>query len=621
MNRIDISKFSVAYISGSSPAEQHALDELTSYFHKGTGKNLKQEHVPEEALPHCSILMASRTAHRVTGPAAAGRRPSFKTDDEFAIRNMGRHGVLLIGASPRALHYAVYAFLNKLGFHWPSCGRHWEIAPARKVRSIEDPTTCESPRFAHRGIDPVDRIAEYTPKAVADHMDWIVRNRMNRFICMLRNDPGHMMQNLVPVIAHEASLRGIGVTVPIHAMDVIPRCLFKEHPEYFSYRPSMFGGSEPRLPVTKAGGGRREAKQLCVSNKAMLKRFGKNLRRLVDRFPPTITDFCINANDGAGFCSCSYCRKLRPSDQAQVLWNTARESLATYRPEIRLHRLSYRSWQEPPSVIHADPDDMASVLCDTIVRSNERPLDEPAGADDHWFPGEPHLGSAHEAVLHRMKQWVRRGFTLVAWENVMRMYRRGTGGGMARIFEKDFELHDRIGVSGSIFEAWIQYWPGFAASFYAASRMLWNRGLSANSCIDEFSRLSFGKARKPVAEYLKGLESVTQRNLEEYKVFDRLTDRDVERFTGLFGEARSMIADTNGRARLRDLEDNFEYMRLWRDEKLEYKAAQHALKQGRYDEAGPTAADDSEEPTSRGTRRNNRATDRLLRLASVESVP
>ena len=305
MKPIDLTAFGYALYTGVSTADRHATAELTKYFRTATGRVLKRRrgHVADaDPGMHAIVLSGGTTVPAGVGERLASELP--ETADAFLIRHLDSGDLVLAGRSVRALHYAVYTFLNRLGCHWPGCGPHWEVTPNRPVLTVPDPSVTESPRFPVRGIDPVDRIAEYTPRAVREHLDWCVRNRWNRFLVMMRTDQPHMRKTLLPIIAREAALRGLDVLIPLHFINVVPRDLLPEYPEYFALHQGPPTGHAAELPHRQTAAGWRVSIQMCPSSPELRRTYAQRLVAIIDSFPDTVRDFSIVPGDGSGFCSC-----------------------------------------------------------------------------------------------------------------------------------------------------------------------------------------------------------------------------------------------------------------------------------------------------------------------------
>jgi len=589
---VDLRTLKTAALAGREEGDRHARDELVAYLGRATGTAPAKGGAPAslDAGEHAIWLYGSKADPEAASAAVRDKGLlEYQTEDDFFIERVDGQGVVLGGASVGALHYAVYELLGRIGFAWPSIGPRWEVAPQGRVSRIPDPSTRQSPRFRERGIDPVDKIAGYNPQAIVDHLDWCVRNRWNRFYVMLRTDPPHILSTLLPRIAREAALRGIEVVLPISASVVVPRELVHEHPEYFAFHPAPPKSSQ--APAGHGGGvpvegGFRVASQLCMSNPATRRAYAQRLRRLVDTFPDTVRDFHPGPNDGAGFCTCEKCRDLAPTDQVQLIWNTAHEALRDYRPDVRLIRSAYTSRQSPPEKVPIPVEAMHRVHYDVFCRNDEIPMDS-GEANNSRAAGTEGYPNMHAWLMGEMKAWIERGLDVVPWHNSMKMYRRGTAAGLVRIFAHDLDLYEQVGAAGSEFEAYAQYWHGFAQNFFAASRLLWDRKATARGCLEDFSRLSFGPAAAPMLDYLRLLERLTQAGRKRRRggVMDRFTDRDVEKAEEAFTQARRLARGRVLRARGRDVERHFRYLMALREENLCVRDANRALRRGRWDAA------------------------------------
>lgn len=584
MAKLQVAGFTCVALRGKAPACRHALRELKHYLKKvaGVSPSNKGPAPPGPAGNPC--LWVGREPWHAS--CARDAEPAFQTPDDFAISRVGAKGLLLIGASPRGLLYAVYHFLNKLGCHWPSCGEHWEILPARKVKSIPDPSTVQTPRFRVRGLMTAGQIDRCTPEATKHLIDWMARNRMS-WMSVVRSvgDESYFFDRYLPFVARECERRDIELMINLHAIGEVPAVLFDQHPEMFAFmeegavtRPSA------RLQAKKVEGGWRCPTQLCLSNPETLDAFRKRLTVVAERLPRGVRHLAVCTGDGHGHCMCEGCRELKATDKQQVVFNTAQETLVDRRPDIQVHRMAYLGWYAPPEAVSWPAEKVTPLLFDTFVRTDEIPLQKPySQSDQGWRPVDRRFGTVHEKLLHYMKVWTARGVPVIARDNAMRMYRRGTAAGIARVFEKDFKVYERIGLAGCFSQAYIQFWHGFAPTFYAAARLEWDGSDKADACIEEFCRLAFGPAAADISRYAKRLETITQRHTSGLPmVHQRFSGRDIQEMRDLFTNARRRLRGARRRARLRDLEEVFLLMCAWREEDLHARKAENDLIKGRY---------------------------------------
>src|SRR2546427_354733 len=255
-----------------------------------------------------------------------GRALALPTGAEYAVRPAGET-LVLAGATPRALLASVYALLEAAGCRWSPHGAEEEHVPGPAEAATGLPTLVARPAFVRRAYASdlatwhytmPGRLAERLPADVA-FVDWMAKSGATGMLFIRHaNDTQWVVPELVP----EFHRRGLDVEGGGHAMvELLPRTLFGEHPEYF--------------PVARDGR-RSDLGNVCVSSPEALAVVSERARaarasgletqtfprserrRLAQRAIPGATDLHLWGLDlfGGGWCACSGCATLTPSDQA-----------------------------------------------------------------------------------------------------------------------------------------------------------------------------------------------------------------------------------------------------------------------------------------------------------------
>lgn len=227
----------------------------------------------------------------------------------YEIKSHG-NGIYVIGATPKAVEYALYDLLRRLGHRRYFPMKKWEIIPFKKKLEFAKHIR-ETPDY-------------YTRRIWSGYNDWrnfrkskAQWNKINRGAGYILNT-GHAYNS---IIRHNKKT-------------------FKLHPEYYG--------------LLK---GKRKSSKLCTSN--------PGLRQLVSDYAvsnfkkyPTLDSISMDPSDGGGWCECLECVKLgSPSDRALLLANTVAAAVKKNFSGKRVGMYAYNQHSPPPSFdVHPNVD-------------------------------------------------------------------------------------------------------------------------------------------------------------------------------------------------------------------------------------------------------------------------
>jgi len=258
--------------------ERFAAEELSRYLHEIAGAKLPIETESRRAL---AIVL----------------RPDLNTKsaDAFRIRTKGSK-LVLHGASPRALLFAVYTFLEDcLGCGWIKPGD--EHVPDLDTIKIGKLDVFQSPSFSHRILIHFP----YRRARALKQIDWLAKQKMNVSFLATNNDlalwdSNQTRERVIPELRKRGvELRGVG-----HAFTawLPPARYSRKHPEYYSL---IDGKRDPDI-------------SLCVSNPAVAREVARNIGRFVDA-NPEIKVITLWHNDLAGWCQCDGCQAMNNAQE------------------------------------------------------------------------------------------------------------------------------------------------------------------------------------------------------------------------------------------------------------------------------------------------------------------
>jgi len=135
-----------------------------------------------------------------------------------------------------------------------------------------------------------------------------------------------------------AKEKGLTVEYEIHAMGwLLPRELFKTHPEYF---------------LMDEKGERNPANNFCVCNEEAMEIVEKNAVELAKKLHGSSHRFYFWLDDTASLrCHCPKCEKLSGSDQQLLVVNRLAKALRKEFPDAQVPYLAYYGTLEPPTQV------------------------------------------------------------------------------------------------------------------------------------------------------------------------------------------------------------------------------------------------------------------------------
>jgi len=238
------SAFRIGLEADAVETERFAAAELQKYLKAMSGVMLPII----QATGRERNLILIRAMERPVVP----RVPIPPKEDSFLIR-VGPGGIRLIGQTPRAALYAVYAFLEQVGCRWFAPGYEFyrpigsEEIPRKTRVAVPVQNLREAPLFLYRK-KYVEEGHSHTTENLKQLIDWMAKARMNVFNCPV--DYGHrgrvVWDNWRKEIAPECRKRGIIIEVGGHGYQNYLRQEehFDRHPDWFG----MIDGRRSRSP-------------------------------------------------------------------------------------------------------------------------------------------------------------------------------------------------------------------------------------------------------------------------------------------------------------------------------------------------------------------------------------
>ena len=169
------------YTLGDDPVVAFAGEELARYLERiGSG----------------SAVVSNRTAYDPdTGGIWLGVWDAFGTvfpapqsdhelDDAIFLRSVGTDQLLLSGANPRSVLFAVYTYLESLGCRWVRMGEDGEILPEGVTAKLDGYDVTEYASYRYRGVCIEGGVSIEHAKAMVNYM---TKKRLNTYFIQFQN--------------------------------------------------------------------------------------------------------------------------------------------------------------------------------------------------------------------------------------------------------------------------------------------------------------------------------------------------------------------------------------------------------------------------------------------------
>ena len=253
--------------------------------------------------------------------------------------------------------FAVYDFLERLGFRWLHSGPGGDVVPILKTIPASGWHITETASFLYRGVCVE---GAFTPKHAKAFVDWMAKKKMNHLYMQLENGtfwyrrlvPGLKISEAVKwdkEIMTEVKKRGLMLEWYGHGWN--HNCLGK-HVVGLDKAYKMPARLRPFIAQVN---GRREwhnnyplETQLCLTNPRVRKKVFRLFERTIKRNPHVdILGFWL-ADGFNNQCECDRCRKFRMSEMYVSYFNEAAEIAHRLNPDLKIEGLVYMTLLEYP---------------------------------------------------------------------------------------------------------------------------------------------------------------------------------------------------------------------------------------------------------------------------------
>ncbi|MBI3923339.1 MAG: DUF4838 domain-containing protein [Armatimonadetes bacterium] len=446
--------------------EKAVARELQRYLSKMCGQELTVSESDSAALPKSGVLYVGQSEAARKAKLFTGRDFRDLGNDGFRIRVKGGN-VLLAGGGHRGTAYAVYRLLENLGCRFYSTDL--EVVPEKDALEITAPLNLtDKPTFEWRAmwgtVAPMK--LELSPG------EWEAKVGDVHLPKMMAIPPKgfwhHTMGFLLPA-------------------DTVPQ-------EWLA----MFGGQRRKTDTA--------VQQYCLSNPGFQKRLTERVLQWMEEDPNPVY-YPVHYGDVGNFCECDNCKKLyseKGSVTDAVIWflNQIAAEVKPKHPDKFLTILSYHGTRKPP-VKELPADNLLIIFC-AIVECQARPWSQPVNLKRN--------------VTADLERWIAihplgpKG--IITFEYPCTYHFAGYPYPALYAFAENLRYYKRLGLRG-VYICGLTRGHLVNLYSYVMPHLLWNPDQDLGKLVEEFTQGWYGKAGKPMREYVELLHQSAMNSKSE----------------------------------------------------------------------------------------------------------
>ena len=458
-----------------------AAAELASYFREMTGAPFPVVHGRSGDKAIVLKIGGSAGATGLTGEA-------------YAITVRGET-LFLTGGSPRALLFAVYDLLARLGCRWLApdleiYGGHAEVVPRTTRLRVDLPgDVIERPVFAIRKLD-VESGLSHDESTLARIIDWMPKARFNTLQAPMNfgGSGRARWDDWRAALAPELKKRDLVVEVGGHGYqnflndEMGEGRLFEEHPDWFGLDDSC----EPS---------RNERHVFNTANPDAVDYLLDNVETYLVAHPE-IDVFDFWPPDGARWAECERLEALgSPENRQARLANALQERLRQVRPDLRLEIIAYAMAKQPPTV-DLDPDILVD-FC-PIGQNFDVPIYDPRGANNAVYVDAIRDWRARFSGDISVYSYYRK----YAWKSLPNL--------IPHYMQRDLQWYATIPLQGVSSYAEPGDWYTYELNHYVLGHLAWDPDADVSMLVDEFVQARYGPAAEVAARAVTALEETVR---------------------------------------------------------------------------------------------------------------
>jgi hypothetical protein len=472
----------------ASSTERYAVRELQRVIQIMSGAALRIGNASDTLQQISKIIIGTPASEHSIAKFIKELKLEGAGEEQIAVHRIGSN-LYLAGNSPRAALYAVYSFLTDvLGVRWYWPGESGEYIPSRKTITVDELHISESPALAIRSLAITG-----VPDGDPDTDTWMARNRLN---IVSSRAGGDSTGTIIPVRRE----KGFQIRIAGHNV-ILPEELLRAHPEYLA----EIGGKRQFHP--------RNASHLCWSNPAVQDEVVKMIAGWWNQRPyPDIVHFY--PADQTLYCQCANCKAMGDiSTRWQKFSQQVITKLNRIVPDKRYWTYAYLEYKKVPDTVPAPFELIPYALYDVSYRhllsENNAYNKESIAEIDGWMSKGVNSGiRGYEFIIFKdpmmvpMVSWV---VDQIRWAHQKKL--------TAYLSELPAYNMPR----GAAPEH--TYWNCSRMALYAATRTLWNTGITTETIVKDWCSTVYGPAAADMIAYYWELEQAWRSNPKKISIF------------------------------------------------------------------------------------------------------
>ena len=421
--------------------------------------------------------------------------------DSYTITVLNKD-IVLSGGSDRAILYATYDFLHRLGCEWLApqfsfYNGQAEYIPSKSTLFYNVHVVSEQPRFAYRKLD-VEEGRSHNVENLKQLIEWMPKLRYN--ILMVPLDYGgsgrvqwdQWREQLTPELEKRDLMIEVGghgyqnflnAKMPAILNTNKGLTLFDQHPEWF--------GQDKNCEPSPA-----EHMVFNTSNQDAMQYFTNNIAAYISQHPE-IDIFDFWPPDGARWAECVDFSVLGSSQDRQArLANQVDSVLKTIRPGLHLEIIAYARALLPPEKEALNKDILVD-FC-PINQSFEKQIYDPAASNNVDY-------------VSAIRSWRKKFTGDIALYSYYRKYAwRSLPNIIPHYMQKDLQWYIKVPLQGICTYAEPGDWFTYELNHYVLGHLAWDPDCEMDTLIDQFCRIRFGSEWKMTKAVYTSLENIVR---------------------------------------------------------------------------------------------------------------
>jgi hypothetical protein len=469
----------------SSVTERFAATELSKYLRQMTGAVFMIDSGRGMTSPEIKLMISKDFAK------------------ESYTLNIQGHDIILTGGSGRAILYAVYDLLGRLGCRWiaPEFSfykGHGEYIPHKTTLSFRIPHPIEeAPGFAYRKLD-VEEGRTHNLSNLKQIIDWMPKLRFNTLMIPLDyGGTGRVKwDKWRKALTPELKKRGLIIEVGGHGYQNFLNAgmtvagaggkgptLFKLHPEWF--------GKDKNCDPSPA-----EYIVFNSSNPAAVNYLIGNVVKYLNGHPE-IDIFDFWPPDGARWAECPSFLALGDFQDRQArLANQVDSAIKTIRPDLQLEIIAYARALMPPQKVSLDKDILVD-FC-PINQSFENQIDDSSNEHNATYVNAIHAWRKRFSGNIGLYSYYRK----YAWRSLPNI--------IPHYMQRDMQWYASVPLQGISIYSEPGDWGTYELNYYTLGHLAWDPDCNVDSLINQFGYVRYDSAWKTIKKAYRSLEQLVR---------------------------------------------------------------------------------------------------------------